>query len=177
MLLIAPASMLPTLVVTRTYGDEVWRLSAIEIAFSVGFVLGGGLISWWQGFPNRIKTMALGSFILAACTLGLGSTSNFWLYVVLMVITGIAVPLFNTPSMVLIQDHVEEAYLGRVFGVMSMINTAMMPLGMALFGPLADFMPISYILLFAGFALVILSFGFLRNKALLEAGKPVLKVD
>ncbi|MFV8261161.1 MFS transporter [Aerococcus viridans] len=176
MLLIAPASMLPTLVVTRTYGDEVWRLSAIEIAFSVGFVLGGGLISWWQGFPNRIKTMALGSFILAACTLGLGSTSNFWLYVVLMVITGIAVPLFNTPSMVLIQDHVEEAYLGRVFGVMSMINTAMMPLGMALFGPLADFMPISYILLFAGFALVILSFGFLRNKALLEAGKPIAKV-
>lgn len=75
------------------------------------------------------------------------------------------------------QDHVEESYLGRVFGVMSMINTAMMPLGMALFGPLADFMPISYILLFAGFVLVILSFGFLRNKALLEAGKPVLKVD
>ena len=52
----------------------------------------------------------------------------------------------------------------------------MMPLGMALFGPLADFMPISYILLFAGFSLVILSFGFLRNKALLEAGKPIAKV-
>jgi DHA3 family macrolide efflux protein-like MFS transporter len=177
MIMVAPASMLPVLVVTRTYGGEVWRLSTIEIAFSAGFVLGGAIISWWGGFSNRTKTISVGAALLAACTLGLGMTTNFWAYVVLMVLTGIAVPFFNTPAMVLIQEHVEDAYLGRVFGVMSMINTAMIPLGMSLFGPLADIMPIAIILIFAGIVLMIIAFAFSRNKALIAAGKPITKTD
>lgn len=41
-------------------------------------------------------------------------------------------PFFNTPATVIIQEHVEEAFLGRVFGVMTMIFTSVMPIGMLL---------------------------------------------
>ena len=39
--LAAPASFLTPLQVSRNYGEDVWRLTAIEIAFSVGMMLGG----------------------------------------------------------------------------------------------------------------------------------------
>lgn len=41
--LMAPAAFLTPLQVTRQFGEEVWRLSAIEIAFSVGMIAGGEL--------------------------------------------------------------------------------------------------------------------------------------
>lgn len=40
--LMAPAAFLTPLQVTRSFGDDVWRLTAIEIAFSVGMMAGGG---------------------------------------------------------------------------------------------------------------------------------------
>ena len=40
--LMAPAAFLTPLQVTRSFGDDVWRLSAIEIAFSIGMMAGGG---------------------------------------------------------------------------------------------------------------------------------------
>src|SRR3954447_9899441 len=42
--LMAPAAFLTPLQVTRSFGDDVWRLTAIEIAFSVGMMVGGGII-------------------------------------------------------------------------------------------------------------------------------------
>lgn len=57
MVLMAPAAFLTPLQVTRTFGDDVWRLTAIEIAFSVGMMAGGGIIASWGGFKNKVYTM------------------------------------------------------------------------------------------------------------------------
>jgi DHA3 family macrolide efflux protein-like MFS transporter len=54
-----PAAMLTPLQVTRTFGDDVWRLTAIEIGFSIGMTLGGVAISLWGGFKNKVHTMIL----------------------------------------------------------------------------------------------------------------------
>ena len=43
---------------------------------------------------------------------------------------GVAMPMFNTPSTVLLQETVEPDYMGRVFGVLAMISSSMMPMGM-----------------------------------------------
>ena len=51
---------------------------------------------------------------------------------------GVAMPMFNTPSTVLLQETVEPDYMGRVFGVLAMISSSMMPMGMLVFGPLSD---------------------------------------
>jgi DHA3 family macrolide efflux protein-like MFS transporter len=39
--LFAPAVLLTPLQVTRNFGNDVWRLSAIEIIFSIGMMAGG----------------------------------------------------------------------------------------------------------------------------------------
>ncbi|MBP2241543.1 DHA3 family macrolide efflux protein-like MFS transporter [Cytobacillus eiseniae] len=173
--LMAPASFLTPLQVTRSFGDDVWRLSAIEIAFSIGMMVGGGIIASWGGFQNKVKTMAFASVIMGVCTLALGIVPLFWIYLAFMGLFGVAMPIFSTPGTVLLQEKVEEAYLGRVFGVMGMISTSMMPLGMLIFGPIADFIRIEWLLMGTGVFIIVLAILLGRNKGLIEAGKPVLK--
>ncbi len=173
--LMAPASFLTPLQVTRSFGNEVWRLSAIEIAFSIGMMVGGGIIASWGGFQNKIKTLGFASVIMGVCTFALGIVPFFWVYLAFMAIFGVALPIFNTPATVLLQEKVEEDYLGRVFGVMGMISTSMMPLGMLIFGPIADIIKIEWLLAGTGVFIILLAILLGRNQVLIEAGKPAYK--
>lgn len=169
--LIAPAAFLTPLQVTRSFGSDVWRLSALEITFSIGMMLGGIVMASWGGFDNKIHTMTLASLIFGASTFALGIIPVFWIYLVFMGIIGIAIPLFNTPSTVLLQEKVEEDYLGRVFGVLAMISTSMMPLGMLVFGPMSDIIKIEWLLMGTGILLFLQSFILLSSRTLVDAGK------
>ncbi|GIO83302.1 hypothetical protein J25TS5_02340 [Paenibacillus faecis] len=170
--LMAPAAFLTPLQVTRSFGDDVWRLTAIEIAFSIGMMAGGGLIASWGGFANKIRTIMLAGLVMGGCTLALGVVPVFWSYLVFMAIFGIAMPMFNTPSTVLLQEKVDENFMGRVFGVLGMISTSMMPVGMLIFGPLADVVRIEWLLAGTGFLLMLLAVLLGRNRVLLEGGRP-----
>lgn len=166
--LLAPAAFLTPLQVTRSFGDDVWRLTAIEIAFSVGMMAGGGIIASWGGFQNKIVTMSFASILMGLCTFALGVIPIFWIYLFFMAVFGIAMPIFNTPITVLLQERVEENYLGRIFGVFGMISTSMMPLGMLIFGPLADLIQIEWLLIGTGLLLLVLTIFLYRNRVLLE---------
>ena len=56
-----------------------------------------------------------------------------------------------------------------------MISTSMMPLGMVLFGPLADIVPIEYLLIGTGIVTLLLSIIMTRSRVLREVGWPVEK--
>jgi len=172
--LAAPASFLTPLQVARSFGEDVWRLTAIEVTFSIGMMAGGLLMVSWGGFKNRVHTMALAALLFGVCTFAFGVIPVFWLYLIFMVLTGVAMPIFNTPSVVLLQEKVEGDFLGRVFGVLGMIASSMMPLGMLVFGPLADVIQIEWMLMATGLLLFIQGFFLLGNRVLLEAGKPAL---
>lgn len=169
--LVTPAAFLTPLQVARTFGSDVWRLTAIEVAFSVGMLLGGGIISIWGGLKNRMLTMILSAFIMALCTIALGVSGIFWLYLVIMGIFGVAMPFFNTPATVFIQEHVEENFLGRIFSVNTMLFTSIMPLGMLIFGPVVEIVRIEWILLITGVLMLIQTIVILGNKKLIRAGQ------
>lgn len=172
-LLVSPAAFLTPLQVARSFGGDVWRLTAIEVVFSLGMVLGGLFMASWGGFKNRVRTMIFAGFVLGACTLGLGAVSLFWLYLVIMGLTGFAVPVFSTPSTVMLQEKIEEGYLGRVFGIFGMITNAVMPLGMLIFGPLSESVSIEWLLIGTGGLMVAVCLAMLGSKVLVEAGWPV----
>ena len=109
---------------------------------------------------------------MSLCTLALGVIPNFWLYLGFMGLFGVAMPMFNTPSTVLLQETVEPDYMGRVFGVLAMISSSMMPMGMLVFGPLSDVFPIEGMLVFTGILLLVQSYFMAKNKALIQAGHP-----
>lgn len=170
LIFVSPTALLTPLQVVRNFGDEVWRLGAIEVAFSVGMIAGGILIAAWGGFRNRTFTMALSCFLFGIAAIGLGVTPNFWIYISIMGFAGIVLPLFNTPAAVLLQSTVKPEFMGRVFSVFTMVSSSMMPLSMLVFGPVADTININIILAGTGILIALLSSLLVTSRTLRQAG-------
>lgn len=173
--LAAPIAFLTPLQTVRSFGDEVWRLTAIELAFTGGMVIGGGLIALWAGLRNRIKTMLAGGIVIAVTTIAIGLSTNFTIYLVFMAVCGLAMPYFNTPSMTFLQERVDPNYLGRIFGIFSMISSSMMPIGMLVFGPIADVVKIEWLLIISGSLMLLVGCIFALTSSFIQAGEPVKK--
>jgi len=171
--LVSPLAFLTPLQVARSFGDDVWRLTTIEVAYSIGMMAGGIIIASWGGFKNRLHTMVFSNFVIAFCTLALGIITNFWIYSFLMALIGVALAIFNTPYTVLLQEKVEEDYLGRVFGVSNMISSSIMPISMLVYGPLADIIKIEWMLIGSGLLMLVQTTLMMRNRVLIEAGKQI----
>ncbi|HHX74443.1 MAG TPA: MFS transporter [Firmicutes bacterium] len=169
---ISPAAFLPPLQVARSFGSQVWYLTALEVVFSTGMLLGGLLIAIWGGLNNKNHTLALATLLFAVSSFALGLVPIFGLYLFFYGISGVAMPLFNTTATVLLQEKVEEDYLGRVFGVLNMISTSMMPLGMLFFGPVADFIRIETLMAASGVLLLLQGALLLGSKKMTAAGAP-----
>ncbi|QQR42622.1 MFS transporter [Myxococcus xanthus] len=172
MVLITPAAFLTPLQTARSFGDEVWRLSAIEMVFSVGMMLGGAALAAWGGFNSRMRTMVASNLIMGACTVALGVVPHFGVYLAAMGIFGVALPLYNTPAMVMLQERVEPAYLGRIISVMTMVSTSLMPLAMLLFGPLAEVVSIERLLQVTGVLVILLGLLTPLHRRLMSFGEP-----
>jgi DHA3 family macrolide efflux protein-like MFS transporter len=170
--LFAPAAFLTPLQVARSFGGEYWRLTAIEVVFSAGMMAGGTIVAARGGFRNRIYTMVVSALIMGICTVLLGLMPNFWVYLVPMAVFGVAMPFYNTGATVLLQEHVEPDYLGRVFSIFTMLSTSTMPLGMLIFGPLAEVVAIEWLLVGTGLAMVAQLVWVLLDRTLIEAGIP-----
>ena len=153
-LIVAPSFLTPLMVV-RTFGEEVWKLTANELAFSIGMTLGGVVVAWWGGLRNRVHTVVLTTALFAVLNVGLGLSTNMWVFFGFMFLIGLGVPFFSTPTMTVLQEKVEPERQGRVFGFVGIVMAVAMPLGMAVFGPLADRFSIQSLLVAAGVALML----------------------
>jgi MFS transporter, DHA3 family, macrolide efflux protein len=173
---VSPLAFLTPLQVTRSFGNDVWRLTAIEVAFSLGMMMGGILIASWGGFKNKYQTMVFSTFIMAIGTIALGLVPVFWIYLAIMGAVGLVMPMFSTPFTVLLQHKVEPDMLGRVFGVLGMISSSLMPLAMLVFGPVADIIRIEWLLIGTGILMVFQTVVMFGNKVLTDAGKPMVQV-
>ncbi|OUM98968.1 MAG: MFS transporter [Firmicutes bacterium ZCTH02-B6] len=171
-LLNGPVAFLTPLQVARTYGEEVWRLSTIEMGFSVGMVVGGVLMASWGGFRNRVHTLALANFVFGLAGIVLGVAPAFVLYVATMALAGFVIPLYTTAMTVLLQERVEDAFRGRIFGVNTMISSALMPLSMLVYGPVADVVSVETLLLVTGTLIALQTPWLLGTRHLQPSGAP-----
>lgn len=173
--LVVPAAFLNVLMVTRVFGNEYWQLTANEMAFFAGSILGGIAIASWGGFKNRIATIALGCCAFGVLTVAIGIVKVFYVYLVIMLLTGMTMPLFNSPAMVLLQEKVDAGMQGRVFSLIQIVASGIMPLGMLIFGPLSDIVSIELLMIVSGILLVILGVSIFYNKEFMKEGiKPEL---
>ena len=170
--LLSPVALLTPLQVTRNFGPDVWRLTAIEIAFSVGMIAGGLLMTTWGGFKNKTFTIAASFLILAAMGVGLGLTKAFVLYCAFMAVSGVTAATSNTPALTILLQKIEPAFMGRVFSVMTMITSIFMPLGTVAFGPLSDRVSLDAIIIATSALTGLIGVYLLNDKLLKAAGMP-----
>lgn len=155
--LCVPAGFLAQLLVSRVYGDSYWYLTAVELVGFGGMAAGGLLMGIWGGFSSRVKTLLLGLAVFGMLAVGMGLSQNFILYLALMLFYGVALTMVQTATTTLIQEKAKEQMQGRVFGLMGSMYSGFLPLGMAVFGPLADRVPLQWIMVGSGIALVLLA--------------------
>lgn len=155
--LISPSAFLNPLLVSRTFGNEVWRLTIGEMTYSLGMVLGGVLIATWGGFKNKISTTVLAGGLYGVIMLGLSIAPTFGIYLIFNTLIGITSPCYNTPLTVSIQERVEPAMQGRMFSFMQISTSCALPMGMFLFGPLADIFTVQSIFLTAGLMVILVT--------------------
>jgi DHA3 family macrolide efflux protein-like MFS transporter len=148
-LIVAPSYLTPLMVV-RTFGAQVWKLTALEIAFSVGMIIGGALLATWGGLKNRVVMMVASTVVFGGLSVALGLSTNLWVFFGFMFLVGLAVPFFSTTSMTVLQETVEPEMQGRVFGFVGIVMAVAMPAGMVVFGPLADLFTVEAVLIASG---------------------------
>ena len=155
LLTVAPSNLTPLMVVrsfpSGEQGDVV-NLAILEMAFSVGMVVGGILVATIAVRWDRIRLIAASSLVFGVLSIALGLAPTLWVFFAVMLLIGLAVPFFSTSSMTLLQETVEPERQGRVFGFVGIVMAVAMPIGMLVFGPLADAVPVEAILVGSGIA-------------------------
>ncbi|MBP8948322.1 MAG: MFS transporter [Candidatus Promineofilum sp.] len=141
-LVLSPSMSFIPLLVTEHFEGTAWHLSAMEAALGIGVLVGGVLLGAWGGFKSRVYTSLLGLIGLGLSVLlaGVVPSSLFALAVLAMGLMGLMSSLTNGPIMAVLQAAVAPSMQGRVFTLLSSAAMAMMPLGLAVAGPLADVM-------------------------------------
>jgi DHA3 family macrolide efflux protein-like MFS transporter len=173
LILVSPVAFLSPLQVVRSFegfGDEVFRLTMVEVSFSLGMTMGALIVAWWGGFKNRIITAGIAISIMGFGVLMLGIVTNFYVYFAFMLMQGIVLPFYNTPMTVILQEQVDPAYMGRVTSISTMINSVAMPIGIALFGPLADIIDIEWLMIASGGLMLVFGLLYFINQPMMKAG-------
>jgi len=147
--LVVPAAFLSPLLVARSYGEEVWKLTANEVTFFGGSILGGVIMTAWGGFKNKFRTIGMTCIAWALLFAALGLARDFTLYLILMVLSGIPMPFLNASTTTLLQEIVPGDMQGRVFSLQQLIVSTVMPIGLSVFGPLADVVSVETLLVAA----------------------------
>ncbi len=152
-----PAGFLAQLLVSRVYGDTYWYLTAVELVGFAGMTAGGLLMGVWGGYKSRVKTLLTGLAAFGVLAIGMGLSTNFVLYLALMALYGVALTMVQTATTTLLQEKAEVSMQGRVFGLLGSMYAGFLPVGMALFGPLADVIPLQWIMIGSGIALALIA--------------------
>lgn len=161
--LFTPAATLAPLLIERSFGNELWRLSFNQIIWGLGSIIGGLSLSFFGDVKQKARVI---SYLLITFGLLLileGAVSNFWLYQILVGLTGILLPIIVTLQTVKIQQTANPKLLGRVFSIVQVITASAMPIAILFFGPLADIVRVQQILLITGAVLVIMGISYLKK--------------
>jgi len=142
--LLSPAFSLLPLLVKDHFGGGVIQLGWVNSVFGIGVILGGLTLGVWGGFKRRIFTALIGVLGIGAGSLllGLSPGNIFTLALAAMFLSGLSQPIANGALGAIMQATVEPKYQGRVFTLLGSVAMGMTPIGLAIAGPLSDWLGI-----------------------------------
>jgi len=139
---LTPAFSLLPLLVSEHFRGNAAQLSLLESVSGVGMLVGGLVLSGWGGFQRKIYTTMTGVIILGLGLLALGLTpgEQFWAALASMSVVGLMIPLVDGPIMAILQGNVAPEMQGRVFTLMGSLLGITSPFGLAVAGPVSDWL-------------------------------------
>lgn len=153
-LLVGPAVSLLPLLVTNHFGGGVLELAWFQSAQGIGMVAGGLALGVWGGFKRRMVTAGLGLLFmgLGFGVVGVVPPQAMGLAIGALFLAGLMSPIVNGSFMAIIQVIVPPEMQGRVITLVMAGTAAMMPLGLAVAGPVADALGVPFWFVIGGVA-------------------------
>ena len=152
--LCVPAGYLSGLFVSRVYGESYGYLTAVELAGFAGMTAGGLLAACRGQSRKKTRTLRNSLTVFGAMAILMAVSCRFLPYLILMAVYGVALTSVQTALTTLLQEKTEPFMQGRIFGLFSSMYSGFLPLGMAVFGPLADHIPLRILMALSGAALI-----------------------
>ena len=128
------------------------------------------LVKEYGGFKNRNKTFFLAILSYAIFSIILGLVTQAWQFFIFMFFTNFSIPIIQASAMTMLQEHVAPQMLGRVLSLPIIIYTGFIPLGMMIFGPMADVISINNLIIIAGIILLFFALAIPYSKQFYKQG-------
>lgn len=168
--LCVPAGFLATLFVNRYYGNTYFHMTLVEVIGFLGMMAGGLLIGSWGGFKRHTKTLLVGMMAFGLLAITMGLAENFYVYLVLMAVYGVALTMVQTASTTLLQENITPEMSGRIFGLYGAAYSSFLPTGMVVFGLLADRISMRLLMVVSGGLLVLIAAVMFLDKSFYQHG-------
>ncbi|BCZ27288.1 MFS transporter [Claveliimonas bilis] len=165
--LCVPAGYFSGLFVSRVYGGTYWYLTLTEVWGFGGMTAGGILMSILgnscSGLKKRRNILFAGFIVFGIMSAGMGIVKSFAFYLIFMGIYGVALTTVQTTITTLIQEYTKSSIQGRILGFMGAMYAVCYPVGMAVFGLMADRILLQWIMIGSGIVLILVPVFLLKS--------------
>ena len=154
-----PISALYPLMSMGYFGGTPTHASIAEIAFAIGMLVGGVILSVWGGFKKR--TFTIGASVLmmgiGVAISGILPSNAFIAFAICCMVMGMSAPFYGVQN-ALFQEKIKPEYLGRVFSLLGSVMSFAMPLGLLCSGLFAEQIGVEKWFLISGIGIITISF-------------------
>ncbi len=134
-----PISALYPLMSMSYFDGTPIHASIAEIAFAIGMLVGGVILSLWGGFKKRTFTIGASILVMGigVAISGILPPNVFIGFVICCTVMGGSAPFYSVQN-ALFQEKIKPEYLGRVFSLLGSVMSFTMPLGLLFSGLFAE---------------------------------------
>ena len=168
--LLMPAMSLLPLLVIRHFRGGALELSYISAAWWLGILIGGVLLSIWGSLRRRVLVAIYALIVMGLALLvpGLAPSSGLYMAVAGLLLAGVLNSICNGLLFATLQSIIPPEMQGRVFTIIGSAAMAMMPLGLAVAGPLSDQLGVQFWFALGGAACMLMGIVALMTPAVIR---------
>lgn len=171
-LTVMPTFTLTPLLVKTHFGGGPGQVALMEGLSGVGMILGGLAVAAFA--PRRRVVTVLVAFALSCLAVALTALAPgdaFWLAVVWWVVSGVTFSFGNAPMTAVLQTVIPNQLQGRALSLLSTVMGLAGPVGLALAGPLGEWLGVRGLFMVAGVLSALASLAGFLSPALLRLDK------
>ena len=149
---LTPAFSLVPLLVRSHFAGGAPQLALLDSSVGIGILLGGLALSVWGGFKRKVYTLLMGiiGIGIGVVITGFLPANMFFAVIGSVFVIGLMIPMADGPIMAIFQTTVAPEMQGRVFALLGSLISLSSPLGLAVAGPVSDWLGVQIWFVIAG---------------------------
>ncbi|MEE4194103.1 MAG: MFS transporter [Anaerolineae bacterium] len=165
-MLLSPAFSLMPLLINNEFQGTAAKLATVQTSIGIGMLASSFILSISGGFQKKILTSACGLLMMAlgVIAIAVAPVSNFWILVAGAGLYGFSNPATNAPLSAIMMKVIDENMQGRVWALAGMMSSAASPIGLAIAGPVSQYLGVQTWFLFGGIFCLVSSLFLRFNK-------------